>query len=50
MTLMLFSLAWGMMVHEKNLKQKFHDTAPLKIKYWQNLCMPEKRDLERGGR
>ncbi len=29
MTLMLFSGAWGKMIHEKNLKQKARDTVPL---------------------
>jgi hypothetical protein len=31
MTLLLFSGAWGKMIHEKNLKQKFCDTVPLII-------------------
>ncbi len=30
MTLMLFSGAWGKMIHEKNLKQKSRDTVPLR--------------------
>jgi hypothetical protein len=29
MTLMLFSGAWGKVIHEKNLKQKSRDTIPL---------------------
>ncbi len=27
---MLLSGAWGKVIHEKNLKQKSHDTVPLK--------------------
>jgi hypothetical protein len=29
MTLVLFSGAWGKMIHEKNLKQKSRNTVPL---------------------
>jgi hypothetical protein len=29
-TLMLFSVAWGKMINEKNLKQKTCDTVPLR--------------------
>jgi hypothetical protein len=34
MTLVLFSVAWGKMIHEKKLKQKSRDTVPL------NLTLP----------
>jgi hypothetical protein len=30
MSLMLFSGAWWKMIHEKNIKEKSHDTAPLR--------------------
>jgi hypothetical protein len=30
-TLLLFSGAWGKMIHEKNLKKKSRDTVPLNI-------------------
>jgi hypothetical protein len=41
MTLMLFSGAWGKMIHEKKLKQESRDTVPLNATYFSEFS--EKR-------
>ncbi len=46
MSLMLFSGAWGKMIHEKNLKQKSRDTVTLNKTFKYDLETVHYRDRE----